>query len=222
MTRWGTLFRSDTLHELTEADVDVLRALGLATVIDLRTARELEETGRGPLAPEPMVYRHLSLISDGGGEALAAPAPAGEELSERYLWYLDVGRHSLVEAFGVLSDPARLPLVFHCAAGKDRTGVLAALVLDILGVDHEVIVADYLITAGRMELILGRYRSDPVIAERMARVPPSRYGVEAETMVRFLAEVEGRFGGARAWAVDSGVDPGALDRMVELLLEPAG
>ena len=51
VTRWGTLFRSDTLHELTVADVDLLRSLGLATIIDLRTSRELERTGRGPLGP---------------------------------------------------------------------------------------------------------------------------------------------------------------------------
>ena len=75
-------------------------------------------------------------------QATAAPAPAGEELSERYLWYLEVGRQALVDVLGLLSDPARLPLVFHCAAGKDRTGVLAASVLDILGVEDEVIVAD--------------------------------------------------------------------------------
>ena len=222
VTRWETLFRSDTLHELTEADVAVIRLLGLATVIDLRTSRELERTGRGPLAPEPMVYRHLSLINDGTGEAMAAPAATGEELSERYLWYLDVGRQSLVDALEAVSDPARLPLVFHCAAGKDRTGVLAALVLDILDVDDEDIVADYLITAGRMEPILGRYRSDPVLAERMATVPASRFGVEAETMVRFLAELDDRFGGARAWALAAGVTPQSLDRMEELLLEPAG
>ena len=60
-TRWGRLFRSDTLHELTEADVGVLRSLGLATMIDLRTARELSRTGRGPLAAEPIAYRHLSV-----------------------------------------------------------------------------------------------------------------------------------------------------------------
>ena len=83
----------------------VIRSLGLATVIDLRTPRELERTGRGPLGPEPMAYRHLSVIGDGTGEALAAPAAAGEELSERYLWYLDVGRRSLVEALDVVSDP---------------------------------------------------------------------------------------------------------------------
>jgi len=219
-TRWGTLFRSDTLHELTEGDVDLLRSLGLATVIDLRTSAELASTGRGPLAPEPMAYRHLSLIRDGEGEAVAAPAPAGEDLAERYLWYLDSGRQSLVDALELMSEPARLPLVFHCAAGKDRTGVLAALVLEILGVDADVIVADYVITAGRMELILGRYRSDPLLAERMAKVPASRFSVEADTMVRFLDELADRFGGPRAWALASGVAPEALERMEQLLLEP--
>ncbi len=81
-TRWGRLFRSDTLHELTTADVEVLRSLGLATIVDLRTSRELERTGRGPMASEPIAYRHLSVIRDGEGEAMAAPAPPGQELSQ--------------------------------------------------------------------------------------------------------------------------------------------
>jgi rhodanese-related sulfurtransferase len=218
-TRWGRLFRSDTLHELTEDDVAVLRGLGLATIIDLRTSRELERTGRGPLAPEPMTYRHLSVIRDGEGEAVAAPVPEGEDLCERYLWYLEVGRQPLVDSLALISEPADLPLVFHCAAGKDRTGVLAALVLDILGVDAEVVVADYFLTAGRMELILGRYRSDPVFAERMAQVPASRFGVEEDTMVRFLGALHERFGGARAWAVDSGLAADSFERMEGSLLE---
>ena len=194
--------------------------MGLSTIVDLRTSAELERTGRGLLGPEPIDYRHLSVIQDAEGEAMAAPAPAGEDLSERYLWYLDVGRQPLVDALTLFAEPARLPLVFHCAAGKDRTGVLAALVLDILGVDPEVIVADYVITAGRMELIMGRYRSDPAFADWLAQVPPDRFGVEEATMAGFLAELHDRFGGARAWAVASGVAPEQLDKMEELLLEP--
>lgn len=221
-TRWGRLFRSDTLHELTDSDVAVLRSLGLSTVVDLRTSRELERTGRGPLAPEPMAFHHLSLIKEGGGEAMAAPVEEGDDLAERYLWYLEVGRTALVDALTLLSDQANLPLVFHCAAGKDRTGVLAALVLDILGVDAQVIVADYVITAGRMELILGRYRSDPVLRERMEKVPASRFSVTEATMVRFLDELHRRFGGAREWATTSGVSEASLDRIEELLLEPEG
>ncbi len=219
VTRWGRLFRSDTLHELTAADVEVLRSLGLATIIDLRTSRELERTGRGPMASEPVAFRHLSVIRDAEGEATAAPALPGEELSTRYLWYLESGREPLVEALSLVSDPGHLPLVFHCAAGKDRTGVLAALVLDLLGVEPEVIVADYVITAGRMDLILTRYRSDPDVAARMADVPAYRFAVEADTMERFLAGLHEQYGGARAWATASGVDPARLDRMADLLLD---
>jgi protein-tyrosine phosphatase len=222
VTRWGTLFRSDTLHELTGPDIETVRGLGLATIVDLRTGHELERTGRGRLAEEPTAYRHLSLIRDGEGEALAAPAPPGEELSLRYGWYLDGGRDSLVEALRLISDPSHLPLVFHCAAGKDRTGVLAALVLDILGVAREVIVADYVITADRMPFILERYRSDPALAARMDQVPASRFGVEARTMERFLADLYHQFGGARAWALASGVGADQLDRMGELLLVRPG
>jgi rhodanese-related sulfurtransferase len=219
VTRWGRLFRSDTLHELTAPDVELLRSLGLATVIDLRTPRELARTGRGPLEPEPIRYRHLSVIVDEDGEAMAAPSE--DDLAQRYLWYLDVGRPALVGSLELLADPESTPLVFHCAAGKDRTGVLAALVLDILGVERPVIVADYEITAGRMELILGRYRSDPKFAARMAELPASRFAVEAVTMERFLDGLYERFGGARSWALEAGVGADAIDAMREHLLEPA-
>jgi hypothetical protein len=73
-----------------------------------------------------------------------------------------------------------------------------------------------------MEFILARYRNDPGLAAAMATVPSYRFGVEADTMVRFLSALHERFGGARAWAAASGVDVGALDRMAELLLEPTG
>jgi protein-tyrosine phosphatase len=220
VTRWGTLFRSDSLHDLTGPDVDRIESLRITTIIDLRTDRELEHTGRGPLADRPIGFHHSSVIGEGGGEVVAAPAPAGEDLSERYLWYLEGGRQALVGALVVLADPAHLPAVFHCAAGKDRTGVLAALVLDMLGVDPAVIVADYLITRDRMPLILDRYRTDPAFAERMAAVPASRFGVEASTMEGFLHGLRSRYGGARAWAADAGVPSEALEAMTGHLLEP--
>jgi rhodanese-related sulfurtransferase len=221
-TRWGRLFRSDTLHELTSSDVDRLRSMGLATVVDLRTPRELERTGRGLLGPEPIGYRHLSVIGYGDAEGEAMAGPSVDDLSARYLWYLEVGAAALAEALTLLGDPANYPLVFHCAAGKDRTGVLAALVLELLGVEPEVIVADYVITADRMELILGRYRSDPAFEARMATVPASRFSVVAATMEGFLDVLHRRFGGAEGWATASGVSPVSVARMRDVLLEPPG
>ena len=99
--------------------------------------------------------------------------------------------------------------------------MLAALVLDICGVAPEVIVADYVITAERMELILGRYRSDPAFAARMAEVPPGRFGVEADTMERFLDVLHRRFGGSEAWAMAAGVSPGSIENLRAVLLGPA-
>ena len=121
-----------------------------------------------------------------------------------------------------MGDDDRYPLVFHCAAGKDRTGVLAALVLEILGVERQVIVADYVITADRLRFIMERWLAEPEFAERMATVPASRFSVEAATMEGFLDQVQARYGGARSWALGAGVPDESLDRMAELLLEPGG
>ncbi len=228
--RWGRLYRSDALHELTPADVVRLRELGLRTVVDLRTERELARSGRGPLEPEDVAFHHLAVVKEGvagdgatagaePGESVAAPAPAGDDLAERYLWYLDVGGDAIARALSLLGSGEHYPLVFHCAAGKDRTGVLAAVVLAIAGVDRQVIVADYVITAERIRLILDRWRAEPGFAERMAKVPASRFSVEASTMKGFLDGLDSRYGGARAWAVGAGVPAGTLDRMVDLLLE---
>jgi protein-tyrosine phosphatase len=215
--RWGRLFRSDALHELTEADVRALGDLGLKTVIDLRMAVEVERTGRGALAAETATYHHLSVIDADGGESRGIPAPIDDELSNRYLWYLEVGRHALVEALNVIGDGATHPLVFHCAAGKDRTGVLAALILDILGVERDVIVEDYVLTGSRMELILDRLRRDSAKGNAPYRLPAKAIAVEASTMVGFLSGVDERYGGARQWALDAGVPGDRVAAMPELL-----
>jgi protein-tyrosine phosphatase len=184
-TRWGRLFRSDALHELTAEDLQVLRQVGLASVIDLRTATELERTGRGPLGEEPIAYLHASVLQEEGGESVATPAPPEGDQAERYMWYLNVGRDALTEALTTAADPVNQPVVFHCAAGKDRTGVLAALILDILGVDRSAIVEDYTITATRMELILKRLRRDPVWGDHVAEIPAHQVHAEASTMDDF-------------------------------------
>jgi protein-tyrosine phosphatase len=215
-TRWGRLFRSDGLHELTSDDLDVLRDLGLACVIDLRTPAELERTGRGPLEQEPIRYFHLPLLA--GGDQ-TAPEAAQQNLTDRYFWYLDVGRQSFVEAFALAADDKSYPLVFHCSAGKDRTGVFAALVLSILGVEPSVIVEDYVLTQSRMELIMGRIRKNADSEQRMAEIPQFLFKAEVGTITSFLEQLDERFGGARQWALGAGVATDQLDALVDLLVE---
>jgi protein-tyrosine phosphatase len=223
VTRWGRLFRSDALHEVTRADLEVLSATGLAVIVDLRTGPELERSGRGLLDAEPMRFVHLSMTDAEGGESVAAaPAEFHAKLAERYLWYLEVGRLSLVEVLTLIADPANQPLVFHCAAGKDRTGVVAALVLDILGVDRDTIVNDYVLTATRMPLIMDRFTRDPFLASRLSSIPPHAFAVEAASIEGFLALVDERYGSSRDWALQAGVPAASIESMARtLLVDPA-
>jgi protein-tyrosine phosphatase len=221
-TRWGRLYRSDTLHELTDEDLEVLRGIGLVSVIDLRTPTEVQRSGRGVLGCEPIRYVNLSVLPQEGGERQATPATRLVEVAERYLSYLDVGKDSLVESFRLMSDPGSYPLVFHCQAGKDRTGVMAALVLSCIGVERRAIVDDYVLTATRMDLIIGRLRRDPHFADRMDELPASVFAVEASTMERFLDGLEEQFGGARAWALGAGISESQVDVLAHLLIEDEG
>jgi hypothetical protein len=189
----------------------------LGGVIDLRTGAEVERTGRGLLAEEPIRYLHASVLQEEGGES--AGAPTMDNPGERYLWYLDVGPHALVAALRMVADPDSYPLVFHCTAGKDRTGVLAAMVLDILEVRREVIVEDYMLTATRLDLIRAGLRRDPAFAEQIDQIPASRLLMQASAMEQFLTHLHQRYGGAREWALRAGVPAQNLDAMSTLLLE---
>jgi rhodanese-related sulfurtransferase len=218
-TRWGRLFRSDTLNELTEEDVATLRAMGLATVVDLRTPTEVERAGPGPLQRHPIHHLHAPVLTDQGQEDRAAPQLRDGNAGDRYLWYLEGGSAALAEAMVLMTEADRYPLVFHCFAGKDRTGVLAALVLDCIGVERTAIVEDYVLTATRMELIIGRVRRDPLVGDRVDEIPASAFAVLATSMERFLEGLDERHGGARQWALDSGLSTDDLDKLQVLLVE---
>ncbi len=171
------------------------------------------------MGKEPIRYLHASVLRQEGGESTADTG--GDDPSDRYLWYLESGREAFVAAIEMATEPQSYPLVFHCTAGKDRTGVLAALILDALGVRREVIVEDYMLTETRMDLIRARLRRDPVWGDRIDQIPRSRLSVQEGTMERFLAELHSRYGGSRQWALAAGIPRRRLDQMATLLLERA-
>jgi protein tyrosine/serine phosphatase len=218
-TRWGRVFRSDTLHELTAGDLVLLRDLGLRTVVDLRTPTELDRDGRGRLAHEPVRHINLSVLPEESGESQAAPPPIGGDMSARYLWYLEVGGEQLAAALRLVATDEEHPLVFHCMAGKDRTGVLSALVLDCLGVVRSAIVADYVQTGARLHLIVERLRQHPVYGQNMPAAPTAPITVDGSTIERFLDGVDIRYGGATEWARAAGVSSDTLDALRRCLLD---
>ena len=148
--RWRTLFRSDHLGRLTPEDEAALMALGLQRVLDFRGEHEraampnrLAAAAQHALGIEPTVVQRLQDLA-AAGQRLSA-AVAVELMKELYRALVNDQAHRFAELFEHLLH-SDTPLVFHCTAGKDRTGLAAALILHALGVPRDVVVQDYLLT----------------------------------------------------------------------------
>jgi protein-tyrosine phosphatase len=150
VVRWGLVFRADALHGLSASDLALYGELGLTTVYDLRRDLEREQL------PNPVPSRPLTILSEPVGGQSVAVATAAERLTaddgervllELYLGLIDHAAVQIGELFTGLAAPDGLPAVFHCHAGKDRTGITAALLLEALGVERDTVLDDYELTA---------------------------------------------------------------------------
>jgi protein tyrosine/serine phosphatase len=217
VTRRGRLFRADTLQELTEQDVALLARYPLQTVVDLRTPLEAEREGRGPLAHEPVDYVNLPFVpdsvivpSDPRHEVVVADRQRSDRV-EHYLDYLRLAGARVLAALDRLADPEPGAVLFHCAAGKDRTGVLAALALELVGVERAAILDDYALTNERLDRIGSRLARLPTYAGYVGRLRREDMRAERATMATFLDRLDAEFGGATGWLRSAGAD----DRLVD-------
>jgi protein-tyrosine phosphatase len=131
---------------------------------------------------------------------------------------LDAGADQFAEAFRILAGAEALPAVFHCAAGKDRTGILAVLILGALGVERDLIVADYALTQAAMERILGRLAQDPERKARIDRSPRSFFVADGDAVARLLDDIERAHGSVRGFVRHLGVPAADLDGLEAHLL----
>jgi protein-tyrosine phosphatase len=221
--RWGQVFRADALHKLTRDDLVAFGHLGVQTVYDLRGDVERSEF------PGPVESVHLSIV---GRPADVEPPPPTPDMTaadgERMLRDMYVGAltHSATkfgELLTGLADPSRLPVVFHCHGGKDRTGVAAALLLMALGVDREVVLDDYEATRRYRTTV---HQQDSLANMLAAGVSPEAaagvLGTPRWAMEEALDAVAGAFGGIDAYLVGAaGMAAEDLHRLRELHVEPA-
>jgi protein-tyrosine phosphatase len=219
-TAWRRLFRADGLHRLSPADQAQLIGLGVSTVIDLRTVDEAEQRGRFPVDQVPVRYVDLPLTDVlPSTEELPSWREAGY-VAQRYVEMVAQGAPALTRAFEVLGEAGSLPAVFHCSAGKDRTGVLSALILAFLGVPDETIVADYAISAAAMVRLLEHLKAEyPEAAEEVERHAPAVLQVMPETMEEFLATIRSRYGSYDELAGVLGVT-GSVANLRQTVLTP--
>ena len=218
--RWRRLFRSDSLSPVTADDARLLTGeLGLLAVVDLRTSRELEREGRGGLADVALHFHHVPLIEEVPDDPVG---PWDRSLHEIYARLLAHSADRVSAALAAIaSEVAEHPTVFHCTAGKDRTGIVAALVLALLGVRDEDIVADYVLTQDVMSVMIERFPRRALRSGGETRYPSPVLRAEADTMRQTLAVLVEEYGSAAGWAEAAAVDPAVLAALRgALLTEP--
>lgn len=211
--RWGQVFRSDAVHRLTEADLEHLRPLGVRTILDLRSNREIMVAGPGLIHAEPDI-RVVHIPFGRIGEE-ADPTWQTLTLSQLYHGIVSEAREALatvMETLATTDDPA----VVHCAAGKDRTGVSIALLLRLLGVDDATIVEDYLLTESNF--ILFRDQLPPDVLQHLGNIPDELIRVDAGVLIETLALIDAVHGSTEAYLLGGGVSRGSIEHLRQRLL----
>jgi protein tyrosine/serine phosphatase len=222
-TRTGLLFRSESPQFLQPADATrLVREAGLRLVVDLRFADEAAHEGRGPLADTSVRYLNLPIVGVLGADTRAALLDdEARSLLPYYVGYVDHSAPAIVAVYRALAADG-LPALVHCAAGKDRTGVVVALLLSALGVTNDAIVADYARTADAMPQVLQRLGTADSYAAQISKQAPDdvRTMAPRETMRDFLAWLAREHGSAARLLLDLGLEPEALDLLRQRLLDP--
>ena len=221
-TKWRTLFRSDGLYRLRGADdMSRVRQLGLKSVIDLRTEREQRDQGIFPTDDIEVSFHHLSIVDVTWSDT---KTPEFDDEVEFLVWgyrdMLEIGSSRFADAMHVLAQTDSMPAVFHCAAGKDRTGVLAALLLSSLGVDDAHICADYGLTQDAMQRTIAWSKVHrPELAERYANIPKAYLAADPRAMQIVLTELAQQHGSVRNYVREIGVADATVEALGDLLLQ---
>lgn len=220
---WGRLYRAGSLSTLSPTDLATFDALGIRTVIDLRSEREVAERGVFDVAGYPVAFHHLPVIDATWQETEVPEFDESEDgIVEFLVWayrsMLAEGGDRFAHAIGLLAVPGNLPAVFHCAAGKDRTGLLAALVLGGLGVDDEAIALDYGLSEGAMQAML-EWASvhDPERVALMSQMPAAMLAARPAAMREILAGLRDDHGSVAGYLTSIGVSTAMLAALASAL-----
>jgi protein-tyrosine phosphatase len=238
--RWRTVYRSDSIVKLSPADRTAFAALGIALVVDLRTQSEVD---RGRFAYEELggTFRHLPLITQIVDREQYQRVPGFAAI--RYQQIAREGAGAVAAGLTLLTDPDLRPAVVHCTAGKDRTGILIAVLLSALGVDDETVAADYALSGPAMVRLRARLSPTapgtqvPVAAtepesttqmiERLAEgrtssVPhndDALFAAEPDTMRHLLRHLREEHGSIEGYLRDAGGDAGLVAALRAGLLQ---
>lgn len=212
-TKWRTLLRGDSPHNLNPDHHQTLLDLPLRTVLDLRRPSELTEFPN-PFSGSPdLFYRHINLQTD---DTLAATSPT---LTHYYNKVLDISQTAVREVFEILAQPSAFPALIHCAVGKDRTGLLVAILLEIANVPTETIALDYSLSADNLAPLFSEYRRRAKEAGQDMSQFEHLLEARAELMLDTLSYLKETYGGARSYLQTIGITNDKIDYLAEAIVE---
>jgi protein-tyrosine phosphatase len=210
-TRWRSLLRADSLHRLTDADQQMLIDYGVRTVIDLRHASETTTAPNVFAASTVVSYRSIPLFRAAPPAANGSAMPP--DLATIYRYMLDGCRAGLGEALAAIADADDGAVLFHCTAGKDRTGVVSALLLGIAGVAPDVIIHDYTLTAQAMARMRPYILAQAEGAGGKTQDVERLLGSDAPDMQYLLDYLATQYDGAAAYGRSVGLSERQIDQL---------
>ena len=205
-TQYRRLLRADALHRLDEVGVAELVESGVTTVVDLRHADELSHQPN-PFSTHGAVRYHNVSLLDGLAPSLMND---GDLLLELYKLALVERQAAIAQVLQIIADAPSGAVLFHCTAGKDRTGIVAALLLGLAGVADAVIVEDYALTAALIAPIIAEITEGAVARGADPKSFARLLASEPATMVATLAFIAAEFGTTQAYLIEIGLSEATI------------
>jgi len=215
LTRYGAVVRSEQLIRLTAAGRRAMLVYGIRTILDLRSAAELERDGVRSV--EGTTHVHTAILDE---DAMNDVANLDETLAV-YRYMVEKRGSQIAEGLRALIG-ATGGVVVHCRAGKDRTGVLAGLLLDNAGVEREAIDADYALSDLWLQPLYREWAGEAGLEETVSTDQIRRYASPPGTMLSLLSELDRDYGGTPGYLLSIGLQSSEIEELAVVLRSPAG
>jgi protein-tyrosine phosphatase len=219
---WRRLFRSAGINRMTDRDLEKLRQeLGLMSVIDLRSDFEIKHQGTGLISGTGIKYYNVAFLSDGkDSQEDIREFNEFPNMGEFYVHLVRQRRFGqrMVKALEVIAEAENHPMVFHCTVGKDRTGILAAVLLSVLGVPDEDIENDYCLTGPFIEALFEQLTNETKNMEEPFKLPDFFWRTEPESIALLMASFRKEYGSTSDYLKAHGAEPSLVNRLKASLL----
>ncbi|WP_158296447.1 tyrosine-protein phosphatase [Nocardioides albidus] len=211
VTRSGVAYRASTLQQACAADVtELVDVRRLRTVIDLRLPDEAAREGHGLLGDAGVRVVNLPVRkADATLLDVVVPSGTSADLGALYWQLLAGSTEAFVESARIIADPEQHAVLFHCAAGKDRTGVIAAVLLDAVGVPADAIAADYALTSERAARVRERLVRIPAY-QNLPNVGQGVFAVDGTAIASFVDALRATYGGGGEFLLRHGLTDAEL------------